>query len=126
MRTHKIKLSNTRLHKRPVSRQPYFKTVYIGSDFDVQSRLKEFVVFDTETTGLDPESDGIVQLSAVKYKNLKAAEKWNTYLNPGCTISYSASLVNGITDEMVQDKPKINQIAKDFLDFVGDDECHGG
>ena len=120
MKIHKIKLANTRLHKQPVSRLPYFKTIYIGSDFDAQNKLKEFVVFDTETTGLDPESDGIVQLSAVKYKNLKASEKWNTYLNPGCTISYSASLVNGITDEMVQDKPKINQVAKDFLDFVGD------
>ena len=82
MKSHKIKLTTYHLNKQAVSKMPYFKAVYIESDFDARSRLKEFVVFDTETTGLNPESGGIVQLSAVKYKNLKAVETWNTYLDP--------------------------------------------
>lgn len=119
MKNHNIILKTNSLHWQPVSEMPIFKAVYIGPDFDPRNKLKEFVVFDTETTGLDPESDDIVQLSAVKFKNLKAVETWNTYLDPRCNISESASLVNGITDEMVKDAPKINQVAEDFFGFVG-------
>ena len=120
MKTHKIKLSSTDLQFQSIDDMPGYKKVFITKSFDVENRLAEFVVFDTETTGLNPEHDGIIQLSAVKYKKLKPVETWNTYLNPGIPISESASGVNGITDEMVQDKPAINQVANDFLAFVGE------
>lgn len=120
MKPHKIKLTNKRLHPNELADMPSYKRVYIDRYFDAEKRLKEFVVFDTETTGLDPEECEIIQLSAVKYKNLKAVESWDTYINPGIPISDDAYAVNGITQEMLEGKPKINQVSKDFLEFVGD------
>ena len=78
MKPHKIKLINKRLHSNALVDIPSYKRVYIDRYFDAEKRLKEFVVFDTETTGLDPEECEIIQLSAVKYKNLKAVESWDT------------------------------------------------
>lgn len=120
MKSHKIKLTNKRLHSNSLADFPSYKKVFINKSFDVESRLNEFVVFDTETTGLDPQNDSVIQLSAVKYKKLAPVESWNTYLNPGTPISDGAAAVNGITNEMLEGKPKINQAAKDFLAFVGE------
>lgn len=125
MKNHNIILKTSSLRRQLVSKRPNYKAVYIGPDFDVRNRLKEFVAFDIETTGIDPESDDIVQLSAVKFKNLKAVETWNTYLDPRTVISESASLLNGITDEMVKDAPKINQVVDDFLSFIGNSPIVG-
>ena len=81
MNPHKIKLTNKRLQKQFLEDKPKYKKVYITPSFDVKKRLQEFVAFDTETTGLNSEEDEIIQLSAVKYRNLK----------PNCEISYEAS-----------------------------------
>ena len=120
MKSHKIKLANKRLHPNALVDIPAYKRVYIDRYFDAEKQLKEFVAFDTETTGLDPEECEIIQLSAVKYKNLKAVESWDTYINPGIPVSDDAYAVNGITEEMLEGKPKISQVAKDFFEFVGD------
>lgn len=120
MKAHKIKLTNKCLHPNSLVDFPSYKKVFINKSFDVEERLNEFVVFDTETTGLDPQNDSVIQLSAVKYKKLAPVESWNTYLNPGTPISDGAAAVNGITNKMLEGKPKINQVAKDFLAFVGD------
>ena len=120
MKSHKIKLTNKRLHPNSLVDFPSYKKVFINKSFDVEKRLNEFVVFDTETTGLDSQNDSVIQLSAVKYKNLAPADSWNTYLNPGTPISDGAAAVNGITNEILEGKPKINQVAKDFLAFVGE------
>lgn len=120
MKAHKIKLTDKRLRPNSLVDFPSCKKVFINKSFDVEKRLNEFVVFDTETTGLDSQNDSVIQLSAVKYKNLAPVESWNTYLNPGTPISDGAAAVNGITNEMLEGKPKINQVAKDFLAFVGE------
>ena len=120
MKAHKIKLTNKHLHPNSLVDFPSCKKVFINKSFDVEKRLNEFVVFDTETTGLDSQNDSVIQLSAVKYKNLAPADSWNTYLNPGTPISDGAAAVNGITNEILEGKPKINQVANDFLAFVGE------
>lgn len=79
----------------------------------------EFCVFDTETTGIDKSLDGdrIVQLGAVKVG--KDGVKGNTavsqFINPEMPIPEGASNVHHITDEMVADKPKMEEVLNDFL-----------
>lgn len=120
MKKHEIKCTDTAvLTPKLLSSMPAYKPVFISERFD-EKRIKVFVVFDTETTGLDPEKEGIVQLSAIRYENGTAQEVWNTYLNPECPISESAASVNGISEEMVKDAPKLHQVAADFLAFVKD------
>ena len=81
---------------------------------------ESYVILDTETTGLNPYSDKIIQLSAIKYgKDGSPIDFYNTYLNPGCPIPSSASKINGITDKMVAKAPSAEQIQEQFLSFIG-------
>ncbi len=82
--------------------------------------LSDFVVFDLETTGTNCNSDSIVEISAIKIQSGKAVEEFSTLVNPGCSIPFYASQVNGITDDMVKDAPVFEDVLPCFLDFVGD------
>ncbi|MBT8156091.1 3'-5' exonuclease [Epibacterium ulvae] len=66
-----------------------------------------FVVFDTETTGLMPHKDDIVQLGAVRVVNgrIVAGEEMNTLVNPGRPIPKESTKVHGIADKMVTGAP---------------------
>ena len=80
---------------------------------------KNFVVVDLETTGLDPYKDKIVEIAAVKVKNCKIISSYTQLIDPECSISPEASVVNNITDDMLVGMPKIYEIMPDFLDFAG-------
>lgn len=82
--------------------------------------LKDFVAFDTETTGLSTKGNDIIQLSAIKYKDFKPVEKFDTYVRPTSHIPYSATQINGITDDMVESAPEFWQIIGSFSEFIGD------
>lgn len=61
------------------------------------------VVFDLETTGLDTETDRIVEISLVQLAAAGDVETWTQIVNPGVSIPPDASRVHGITDAMVAD-----------------------
>lgn len=80
-----------------------------------------FIVFlDVETTGTDPSKDEIIQISAIKFLGPQEIDRFNTYINPGCPIPFEATSVNGITDAMVANAPKIHDIKESFFNFIGD------
>ena len=76
------------------------------------------VVLDTETTGLSPEKDRVVEIGAIKLINKKPVEKFHCYINPGRSISKEAEKVHGITDDFVRDKPSFAEIQDAFLLFI--------
>lgn len=110
---------------RPIAR----KVVY---DFDllskarnaavVETRLEDltFVVFDTETTGLAPSADAIVQIAAVRLVNGKRVETevFDTLVNPGRPIPPGSTEVHGITDSMVIGAPDIATAGRQFHRFA--------
>lgn len=83
--------------------------------------MKDYVVFDLETTGLSPEKDEIIEISGIKVRDGRAAEEFSTLVNPGRPIPSGATKVNGITDRMVQDAPMLKTALEQFLAFAGDD-----
>lgn len=90
--------------------------------FSASLRACKFVAFDTETTGLLPVQDKIIELSAVRFDlESNQYESFNELVNPGFPIPESSSRINGITDQDVQDKPFIKDILIKFSRFVGDD-----
>lgn len=82
--------------------------------------VPDYVVFDLETTGISCTRDSIIEISAVKVKQKKATDTFSTLVNPQRSIPYQATKVNGITDEMVEDAPLLEEALADFLEFIGD------
>ena len=81
------------------------------------------IVFDTETTGLNPQAgDKIVEIGAVELVNhVPSGRTFQVYINPEKEMSEEVIRVHGITNEFVKDKPVFAEIADDFLNFVGED-----
>lgn len=81
------------------------------------------IVFDTETTGLDPEEGHkLVEIGCVEVEHyLPTGRVWHHYINPERDIPADAAAVHGITDDMVKDKPVFAELVTDFLDFIGND-----
>lgn len=83
--------------------------------------VKNYVVFDLETTGIDPERDAIIEISAIKVVYNEIAEEYSTLVNPRRHIPAAATAVNGITDGMVEGAPDIREAIEGFVSFIGDD-----
>ncbi|PIE10101.1 MAG: DNA polymerase III subunit epsilon [Rhodobacterales bacterium] len=80
----------------------------------------DFVVFDTETTGLMPHKDEIVQIGAVRVVNGKIVpgEQMDQLVNPGMPIPPASTRVHKVTNEMVADAPGIAAAAHMFHRFA--------
>ena len=63
--------------------------------------ISDYVVFDLETTGVRPNTDEIIEISAIRVRGHKAVDEYSTLVNPGMHIPAAASRVNHITDDMV-------------------------
>jgi DNA polymerase-3 subunit epsilon len=111
---------------KPIAR----KVVY---DFDLLSPARTdkladtrldrltYVVFDSETTGLNPrQGDEIVQLAAVRIVNGRRVEGevFDTLVNPGRAIPPVSTEVHGITDAMVADAPPVLDVVRRFHKFA--------
>ena len=80
------------------------------------------IVFDTETTGLDP-SDGhrVIELGCVELiDHLPTGANFHRYLNPERLVPPETTRVHGLTDEFLADKPLFAEIVDEFLEFLGD------
>ena len=78
------------------------------------------VVFDVETTGLNPEVDQIIELGAVKIERGNIVEKFSTFVKPTIEIPYEVTELTHITNEMVDDAPDIEDVIRQFYDFSKD------
>ena len=88
---------------------------------DIYAELsKRFIAFDTETTGLDPENDRIVELGAVMFENGASTSSYQSYVNPGIRIPPEVSSFNHITDEVLHVAPTEKDIYPELLKFLGD------
>lgn len=80
-----------------------------------------FVAFDLETTGTLPGVDKIVEIGAVRMVDGEVDAVFSTLCDPLIPIPAGASRVNGITDDMVAGKPKIEELLGPLSEFCGDD-----
>ena len=80
---------------------------------------KDFVVFDTETTGLYPWSDKIIEIGAVRFRDGEPVERFDMMVNPLIHIPQTITDITHITDDMVADALPA------FEEFVGDDTLVG-
>lgn len=84
--------------------------------------MKREIVFDTETTGMDPfKGDRIVEIGCLEVENLvPTGRTFHKYINPEREVPAEAIAVHGITNEFLKDKPLFIDIAAEFYEFIGD------
>jgi DNA polymerase-3 subunit epsilon len=78
------------------------------------------IILDTETTGLEPK-DGhkIIEIGCVEMVNRRfTGNNFHEYLQPDREIEAEAIEVHGITNEFLQDKPRFEDVADRFMEYV--------
>jgi DNA polymerase III subunit alpha, Gram-positive type len=80
-----------------------------------------YVVFDVETTGLSAVYDKIIELAAVKVKNGEVIDRFESFANPHHRLSATTIDLTGITDDMVQTAPEIDEVLTKYHNWVGND-----
>lgn len=79
------------------------------------SIFKEFIAFDTETTGLSADNDVIIEVGAVRFVEGKKVSSYGTLVNEGRSVPYEASSINHITTKMLQQDGKSPEEAYEGL-----------
>jgi DNA polymerase III subunit epsilon len=80
------------------------------------------IVFDTETTGLDPTNgDRIVEIGCVElFNHIPTGKTFHRYVNPERPMPIEAMQVHGLDDKFLADKPVFSKIAAELTAFLGD------
>jgi DNA polymerase-3 subunit epsilon len=80
------------------------------------------IVFDTETTGLDPlQGDRLVEIGCIELVNrFPTGKTFHWYFNPQRDMPDAAFKVHGLSIEFLKDKPLFAEKADELADFLGD------
>lgn len=111
-----------------------------NADFQTTSRTDKgksklsfpsrYCVVDTETTGLSPEWNDIIEIGAIRYIDGKEVARFQTLVKPyeseECDwVDDFIAELTGITNDMLVDAPIIDKAIKEFSEFLGEDEVVG-
>ncbi|TPE63293.1 DNA polymerase III subunit epsilon [Sandaracinobacter neustonicus] len=78
------------------------------------------IVFDTETTGLDPR-DGhrLVEFAGIElFERVPTGRHLHLYVNPGRSMPAEAQAVHGLSEDFLADKPRFAAVAAEILTFI--------
>jgi DNA polymerase-3 subunit epsilon len=80
------------------------------------------IVFDTETTGLNPASgDRMVEIGCVEiFNRMETGRHFHAYFNPDREMPFEAEAVHGLTTVFLSDKPRFAERAGELLEFIED------
>lgn len=80
------------------------------------------IVFDTETTGLNPAGgDRVVEIGCVEiYNRIETGRHFHAYFNPERDMPFEAQEVHGLTNLFLSDKPRFAERVEELLDFLED------
>jgi len=80
------------------------------------------IIFDTETTGLDPKSgDRMVEIGCIEMVNrVTTGETFHAYFHPDRDMPAAAEAVHGLSITFLSDKPRFGERAHELLEFLGD------
>ena len=81
---------------------------------------QEYVVYDTETTGLNSGTDQMIEIGAVKVKNDEIIERFDELIACPTPLPKIITELTNITDEMLVGKDTEENVTKRFLEFIGD------
>jgi DNA polymerase-3 subunit epsilon/ATP-dependent DNA helicase DinG len=82
--------------------------------------MTSIVALDLETTGLDPQKDTILEIGAVRFNGHRIEDEFSMLVNPRRPIPAFISQLTHITDDMVRNAPRLNEVLPELDAFVGD------
>ncbi len=85
-----------------------------------KAMIDSYVALDIETTGLNPAADRIIEIGMARVCNGNVADTYSTLVNPGIKISDRIIELTHIHNEELTDKPRINELIDDVIQFIGD------
>jgi DNA polymerase-3 subunit epsilon/ATP-dependent DNA helicase DinG len=82
---------------------------------------ESFVALDLEMTGIDPQSDEIIEIGAIRFSPGRdtECERYETLVNPGRPIPFRIRTLTGISDEDLQSAPPFEVVAERLREFLG-------
>lgn len=87
--------------------------------------LRDYVVIDLEMTGLNPKTDKILELAAVRMRNGQEVEAYARLVNPQVPLSEMVTELTGITEEKAAKGAPVDETVEEFLEFLGEDVLVG-
>ena len=82
--------------------------------------METIVALDIETTGLDAQSDAILEIGAVRFRGNRVEAEFSQLINPGRPVPPYITQLTGITDQMVRTAPNIREVLPSLAAFVQD------
>lgn len=88
----------------------------------MNSKAVREIVFDTETTGLNPATgDRVVEIGCIEIVNrIETGRHFHAYFNPERAMPAEAAAIHGLTDIFLSDKPRFADRVDELLDFIED------
>ncbi len=87
--------------------------------------MTSIVALDIETTGLDPKTDAIIEIGAVRFSGRRIEGEFSTLVNPNRHIPEFITGLTGIDDSMVRQAPRIREVLEELTAFIGDSPILG-
>lgn len=100
--------------------RPTGNSTYIMLKPAAALKAKDYVMLDTETTGLSRTADRIIEIGMLKCVDDKVVDTYTTFVNPDMHIPTRISRLTGITDVDVINAPQFDAIAREVMEFIGD------
>ncbi len=87
--------------------------------------IDDYTVVDLETTGFSPQYDEIIEIAALKVRNGKIVKEYHQLINPKREVNSFIVGLTGITTSLLCNKPTLDEVIDDFLEFLGNDVIVG-
>ena len=95
------------------------------SSFLGRKMTENYTAIDVETTGLNPKTEKIIEVGAVKVRDGKITDRFESLIYPGRKLEERITALTGISDEMLKDAPVPEKVLPEFLEFIGEDVMLG-
>ena len=94
-----------------------------GSTDKATAENQRSVLFDTETTGLDPlNGDRVIEIACLELmRELPTGNVFHVLIDPDRDVPPEATRVHGLTRADLVGKPRFAEVVDEFLAFIGDD-----